>query len=117
MFPTTFDGTTKQALLLHEKTKQADQADQISTQTCRADVDSHSFAKVRGGGLTGPLVLPPGSEPSGSAGQMNQVTGLTKAVRIIAPTMSTPVVKHTVGHSYAKANQTVITSTFACPCV
>ena len=56
-------------------------------------------------------MLPPGSEPSCSAGQMNQVTGLTKAVS------SYDV--HTCGEQKAerhvKANQNVIQTT--CPCV
>lgn len=55
-------------------------------------------------------MLPPGSEPSGSAGQMNQVTGLTKAVRIMAPMMSTPAVS-------TKRVDTAITPKLACSCV
>ena len=72
-----------------------------SQQTCQSD---------RWGDLQGHLCCPPGSEPSGSAGQMNQVTGLTKAVRIMAPMMSTPAVS-------TKRVDTAITPKLACSCV
>lgn len=54
---------------------------------------NEALSRLETRSLTGPLVLPTGKfAPCCSVGHLNHVTGLTKAVRIMAPMISTPAV-------------------------